>query len=334
MKLLIFSAKPYDREYFDIANKKFHFDIQYLEVPVNYKTAWLAKGYDAICAFVQDDVCHSTIDILAEMGVKYIAMRCAGTNNVCIEQAIEKNLKVVSVPKYSPYAVAEHTVALMLTLNRKIHRAYARVREGNLSLEGLLGFDMHKKTVGIIGTGKIGLAVGRILQGFGCKLLGYDDYPNKVFAEEIHMEYTDLSTLLTKADIITLHCPLTKSSKHLIDKKIIDQMKKGVMLINTSRGAVVDTEAVIEGLKSEKIGSLGLDVYEEETNLFYEDLSNRIIQDDIFARLLTLPNVVITSHQGFFTKEALIAITTTTLQNLKDLEENKFCENERLKNGT
>ena len=264
---------------------------------------------------------------LSEHGTRLVALRCAGFNNVDLFAAAELGITVVRVPSYSPEAVAEHTVALVLSLNRKVHRAYARVREGNFSLEGLLGFNLHDKTFGIIGTGKIGLALSKILKGFGCTVFAYDPYPDPE-CKSIGVIYTDPSKLFKESDIISLHCPLTPKTHHLIDSKALAKMKKGVMLINTSRGAVIDTKAVIGALKSGKIGYLGLDVYDEEGDLFFEDLSNEVIQDDVFARLLTFPNVLITGHQAFFTREALRAIAETTLSNITDFEKGEFCINQ------
>jgi len=262
---------------------------------------------------------------IAAGGTKLIALRCAGFNNIDLAVAKELGITVVRVPAYSPYAVAEHTVGLILTLNRKFHRAYARVREGNFSLDGLLGFDLHDRTVGIIGTGRIGAITAQILHGFGCQILAYDKYPNPD-CKAIAL-YVDLPELFNKSDIISLHCPLTPETHHLINAEAIAQMKQNVMLINTSRGALIDTEAVITGLKSGKVGYLGLDVYEQEADLFFEDLSNTVIQDDVFERLLTFPNVVITGHQAFFTEDALRNIAETTLTNISDFERGNTCLN-------
>jgi D-lactate dehydrogenase len=280
-----------------------------------------------VCIFVNDQLDAATLETLAQGGTRLVALRCAGFNNVDLKAAQTGQMRVVRVPAYSPHAVAEHTVALLLTLNRKVHRAYNRVREGNFALDGLLGFDLHGLTVGIIGTGKIGFEVARIMRGFGCPLVGYDPMPRPE-NEHIGLRHVGLDDLLAVADIISLHCPLTPQTQHLIDANAIDKMKTGVVLINTSRGALIDTAAVIEGLKSGKIGYLGLDVYEEEGDLFFEDLSNVVLQDDVFARLLTFPNVIITGHQAFFTRNALESIAQTTLANITDVEQHGHCVNQ------
>ncbi|GAB6189995.1 2-hydroxyacid dehydrogenase [Marinitoga arctica] len=323
MKIAFFSTKKYDMDFFNHANKKYNFDIKYFESKLNEKTAILAKGFDVVCVFVNDNVNKSVIKILKENGVKLLALRSAGFNNVDIEAAKKVGLKIVHVPKYSPYAVAEHTIALILSLNRKIHKAYFRVKENNFSLDGLLGFDLHGKNVGIIGTGKIGRITANILKGFGMNVLGYDKYPNKEFVGE----YVDLESLFKTSDIISLHCPLNKDTYHIINENTINLMKKGVMIINTSRGGLIDTKAVIKGLKTKKIGYLGLDVYEEEENLFFEDLSEKIIDDEIFLRLTTFPNVLITGHQGFFTSEALTNIAETTLENINNFKNGTLNQN-------
>ena len=315
MKVAVFSTKAYDRAFLEAANSQHGHDLVFFEPRLTRATAALAEGFTAVCVFVNDQLGADVIGRLAREGVQLIALRCAGFNNVDLVAAQRHGLTVVRVPGYSPYAVAEHTVALLLTLNRKIHRAHARVREGNFALEGLLGFDIHGLTVGIIGTGKIGIEVARIMRGFGCHLLAYDPFPNAE-AEAIGLTYVPLTDLLAEADIISLHAPLTPQTHHLIDATAVAQMKRGVTLINTSRGALVDTQAVIDGLKSGQIGYLGLDVYEEEADLFFEDLSNQVIQDDLFSRLLTFPNVVITGHQAFFTSNALQNIAETTLANI------------------
>ena len=327
MKVAFFNTKPYDRVSFESENTGQPLEISYFEPRLNASTALLAAGFDAVCVFVNDALDAEVIPILAKGGVRLIALRCAGYNNVDLEAAAANGLKVVRVPAYSPHAVAEHTVALILALNRKVHRAFNRVRENNFALDGLLGFDIHGLTAGIVGTGKIGLNVARILSGFGCKILAHDPYPNEQI-NALGGTYTDLPTLFAQSDIISLHCPLTRESRHLIDESALKLMRDSVMLINTSRGALVDTRAVIQGLKSGKIGYLGLDVYEEEGDLFFEDLSNQIIQDDVFARLTTFPNVMITGHQAFFTREALAAIARITLQNIRDIEASGRCVNE------
>lgn len=327
MKVAVFNTKPYDRQYLEKVNAQFNHELSFFEPHLNNQTTVLAKDFPAVCAFVNDRLDRPILERLAEGGTKLIALRCAGYNNVDLRAAEELNLTVVRVPAYSPYAVAEHTIALILTLNRKIHRAYYRVREGNFSLNGLLGFDLHGSTVGIIGTGKIGRITGQILYGMGCKILAYDPYPNNEFAQN-YARYVTSDKLLSQANIITLHCPLTEENYHLIDKRAIDLMKSGVMLINTSRGGLIDTKAVINGLKSKKIGYLALDVYEEEDNLFFKDLSDEVIEDDVFQRLLTFPNVIITGHQAFFTKNALENIAITTLSNISDIEQGKSCPNQ------
>lgn len=314
MKMAVFSTKPYDRLYLSKAAAADH-ELAFFDVRLCPDTAQLAAGADAVCAFVNDDLGAETIAQLADLGVRLIALRSAGFNHVDLDAATARGLHVGRVPAYSPHAVAEHTVALILTLNRHMHRAYNRVREGNFSLDGLLGFDLNGKTVGIVGTGQIGEVVARILHGFGCKLLAYDPAPNPACAD-LGVAYVPLDTLFEQSDIITLQCPLTPQTHHLIDAEAIAKMKHGVMLINTSRGAVVDTATVIAGLKTGQIGSVGLDVYEEEADLFFEDYSETIIDDDVFARLLTFPNVLITGHQAFFTDEALTAIAETTLANV------------------
>lgn len=317
MRVALFSTKPYEKEYFERINARFHHDIVFFEARLNLNTASLGSGFTAICPFVNDQLNKPILQKLAENGTQLLVLRSAGFNHVDLKAAEQYGITVARVPQYSPYAVAEHTVGLMLNLNRHIHRAYNRVREGNFSLDGLIGFDMHGKTVGIVGTGKIGALVAKILTGFGCRLLAYDLHTNPE-CHALGVNYVPLDTIYRESDIITLHCPLTPETRHLIDSKAISQMKSCVMLINTSRGAVMDTRAVIAGLKSEKIGYLGLDVYEEESDLFFEDLSNRVIQDDIFVRLMTFPNVLITGHQAFFTKEALQHIAETTLENVRD----------------
>jgi D-lactate dehydrogenase len=319
MHVTVFSTKPYDRRFLEAANATAGHRLSYLEARLSVETASLAKGADAVCAFVNDEVNGDVLAKLASVGVKLVVLRAAGFNNVDLEAARREGITVARVPAYSPYAVAEHTIALILTLNRNTHRAYNRVREGNFALEGLLGFDLFGKTAGIVGTGKIGEVVCRILTGFGCTVLAYDPQPNAA-CERMGVRYVTLDELLSLSDIITLHCPLTPATHHLIDAKALTRIKPGVMLINTSRGAVVDTKAVLRGLKDGTIGHLGLDVYEEEADLFFEDLSSRFIGDDVFARLLTFPNVLITGHQAFFTEEALTNIAETTIENITAFE--------------
>jgi D-lactate dehydrogenase len=319
MRVAVFSTKPYDRRFLDAANREGRHELAFLEPRLSVETAPLAAGAACVCIFVNDAADRETIGRLSTMGVKLIALRSAGFNHVDLVAAEAAGLTVARVPAYSPHAVAEHTVALILTLNRKIHRAYNRVREGNFSLDGLLGFDLRGKTVGIVGTGLIGEVVVRIMNGFGCRVLAHDPKPNPR-CMAMGLEYVDVDVLLAQSDIITLHCPLTPATHHLINDRALAHLKPGAMLINTSRGAVIDTQAVIRGLKDGVIGSLGLDVYEEEADLFFEDLSDRIIPDDVFARLLTFPNVLITGHQAFFTEEALTAIAETTIANITAFE--------------
>lgn len=327
MKVAVFSAKPYDEQFLQEANQEFGHELHFFENHLNEKTACLASGFPAICVFPNDDLNSKVLEKLANNGTKVIALRCAGYNNVDLAAAQDLGLHVVRVPAYSPYAVAEYTMGMILTLNRKYHKAYNRVREGNFTLQGLMGFDLHGKTVGIIGTGHIGTVMANILKGFGCRILAYDPCPSFTY-EEHGVHYVSLSELISHSDIITLHCPLTPNTYHLIDESALSQMKNGVMLINTSRGSVIKTKAILNGLKSGKIGALGLDVYEEESEIFFEDFSDIGIGDDTLARLLTFPNVLITSHQAFFTKEAMESIAHTTLSNISELEYSACCENE------
>ncbi len=319
MRVAVFSTKTYDRDFLLAANQAAGHDLAFLEPRLSAQTARLAAGARAVCAFVNDDLGAPVLAELADAGVRVVALRSAGFNHVDVAAARRLGLTVVRVPEYSPYAVAEHTVGLMLALNRKIHRAYNRVREHNFALSGLLGFDLHGRTVGIVGTGKIGQSVARILAGFGCRLLASDPDPNDE-ARAAGVEYVPLEKLLAESHVVTLHCPLTPDTHHLIDAGRIAQMREGVMLINTSRGALVDTQAVIAGLKKGRIGYLGLDVYEEETDLFFEDLSDHVLTDDEFSRLNTFPNVLVTGHQAFFTEEALGNIAATTVGHLTAIE--------------
>ena len=326
MKIAVFSTKSYDREFLDAANAERRHEFVYFAPRLSEETAPLAAGFPAVCAFVQDRLSRDVLATLAAGGTRLVALRCAGFNNVDLPAAAELGLAVVRVPAYSPYAVAEHAVALMLTLNRKTHRAFNRVREGNFALEGLLGFDFHGRTVGIVGTGQIGGVLARIMHGFGCALLGHDRRTNPD-CEELGMRYVPLPELLGQSDIVSLHCPLTPETRHLIDDAAVARMRPGAMLINTSRGAVLDTGAIIAGLKSGRLGAVGMDVYEEEENLFFEDYSNRVLQDDQLARLLTFPNVIVTGHQGFFTREALTGIARVTVANVTDVEQGRVCAN-------
>lgn len=315
MQVHVFSARPDDITFLTRANAAAGHALTFHDTRLSAATVPLAAGAEAVAVFVNDVLDAEVIAALAGHGVKLVALRCAGFNNVDLAACAAHGLTVARVPAYSPYAVAEHTVALILALNRKTHRAWARVREGNFELDGLLGFDMHGKTVGIVGTGQIGTVLAGIVSGFGCRVIAHDLYPNDA-CRALGVDYMPLPALLAASDIVTLQCPLTPKTHHLIDDAAIARMKPGAMLINTSRGAVIDTRAVIRGLKSGHVGALGIDVYEEEAQLFFEDLSNRIIPDDVFARLLTFPNVLVTGHQGFFTAEALGAIAETTLGNV------------------
>jgi len=319
MDCVVFSTKPYDRRFFERANEALGHRLIFHEARLDADTAPLAAGRGAVCAFVNDALHAEVVHALADGGTRLVALRCAGFNHVDLDAAAERSLRVARVPAYSPYAVAEHTTALVLALNRKVHRAYNRVREGNFSLEGLMGFDMHGRTVGIVGTGRIGARVAHVMAGMGCRILACD-LERSPEVEALGAEYVDFEVLCARADVITLHLPLTPETEHLVRAETIARMKEGVMLINTSRGALVDTRAVIEALKSRKLGAVGLDVYEEEAHVFFEDLSDRVIQDDVLARLLTFPNVIITSHQGFFTEDAVQNIAETTLRNLSDFE--------------
>ena len=327
INIAFFSSKNWVTQSFDEVNKKFLYDLTYLEPRLNAQTASLAQDQDAVCVFVNDQIDAEAIQQLKENDVKLIALRCAGFNNVDIESASKAGIKVVRVPAYSPYAVAEHTLGLILSLNRKFHKAYTRVRDGNFALEGMLGFDLHDKTIGIIGTGKIGQVFADIMLGLGCNILAYDKFPDDELKKK-GVKYVELPDLYEQSDIISLHCPLTHETYHIINEYSITAMKTGVMIINTSRGPLIDTPAVTEGLKKGKIGHLGLDVYEEEEDLFFEDYTERVIPDDMFARLLTFPNVLITSHQAFFTREAVHNIAETTLNNVKSFFEKGESQNE------
>jgi D-lactate dehydrogenase len=326
MKLAFYSTKPYDEHFFNEANQAFGHQIDYLESRLRRRTAELAKGADAVCVFVNDTLNSEVLTSLHNDGVHTVALRCAGFNKVDLDAAKALGFTLVRVPAYSPHAVAEHAVGLMMTLNRKYHRAYNRVREGNFSLVGLEGADMNGKTVGIIGTGKIGETLVPIMLGFGCKVVLYDVMPNPRL-QAMGLPYLSLDEVLAQSDILSLHCPLVDSTYHLINADTLAKTKPGVMIINTSRGGIVDTTALIDGLKSGQVGSVGLDVYEEEDSLFFRDLSNTIIQDDRFSRLLTFPNVMITGHQAFFTHNALTNIAHTTLNNLAQLERGEPCPN-------
>ncbi|HLV67016.1 MAG TPA: 2-hydroxyacid dehydrogenase [Polyangiaceae bacterium] len=320
MKMAMFDTHAYDRTAFEAANAAFGHAITFFDLRLTEDTAPLARGHDCVCCFVADRLNADALEALHRDGVRLVALRCAGYNNVDLVTAARLGLPVVRVPEYSPHAVAEHAVGLVLALNRKIHRAYARVREWNFSLDGLVGFDLYGKTVGIVGTGRIGLATARIFRGFGCRVLAFDLHPALDAARALELEYVELPTLFSESDVISLHVPLTPATYHMIDAAALASMKPGVFLINTGRGALIDSSALIQALKRGSIGAAGLDVYEEEEGIFFEDLSNRVLQDDVLARLLTFPNVVVTSHQAFLTREALGNIATTTLENVSAFE--------------
>lgn len=327
MKLAVFSTKPYDKDYFEMYRAGYEVDFTFYEAALDATTANLTEGFDAVCVFVNDIIDEKTIEIMAFHGIQLIALRCAGYNNVALDSAKNHSIKVVRVPAYSPDAVAEHAVALILTLNRKTHKAYNRVRESNFSLNNLIGFNLHGKTVGIIGTGKIGATFCKVIQGFGCKVVAHDTYESEDL-KTTGVTYKTLEEVFNDADIISLHCPLLPETKHLINKNTLEQMKDGVMIINTSRGALINTADAIAALSQRKIGYLGIDVYEQEENIFFKDLSESIIQDDMILRLMSFPNVLITSHQAFFTKEAMKEITITTLENLKEFIQGKELTNQ------
>ncbi|MBE6130882.1 MAG: 2-hydroxyacid dehydrogenase [Erysipelotrichaceae bacterium] len=320
-KIAFFDAKTYDIMTFNSVNKDY--EIHYFEDKLNINTVILAKGMDAACAFVNDDISKEVIDKLDEYGIHLVALRCAGFNNVDIEYAYKK-VHIVRVPAYSPYAVAEHAMALLLSLNRKIHKAYLRTREFNFNIQDLTGFDLFGKTVGVIGTGKIGVAFINICKGFGMNVLAYDPFPRN----DLDVSYVSVDELVKESDIISLHCPLTNETKHIINKDTISKMKQGAIIVNTSRGALVDSQALLQGLKDKKLFGACLDVYEEEANLFFEDNSSKIIQDDILSLLICLPNVIMTSHQGYLTKEALENIAETTLNNITLYFKDEYLENE------
>lgn len=315
MRVAVFSSKSYDRVYLDAANADGRHELVYLDGRLDHESARAAHGFPALCLFVNDCADAPVLEDLAAHGLKLVVLRCAGFNNVDLAAAQRLAIAVGRVPEYSPYAVAEHAMALIMALNRKIHRAYNRVREGNFALQGLLGMDLHGRPVGLVGTGKIGACLARILLGFGCKVLACDPQPDPELVAA-GVRYVDFDALLPQVDVLSLNCPLTPATYHLIDEVALARLRHGAMLVNTSRGAVIDTAAVIRALKSGQLGSLAMDVYEEEGDLFFRDLSGQVIADDTFSRLLTFPNVLITGHQGFFTHEALTAIAETTLGNL------------------
>lgn len=323
MKVAFFDAKPYDRPSFEEFGAKHNIKYKFFETKLNTDTVDLTKGYDGVCVFVNDCIDAEVIDKLCQNNIQFIALRCAGFNNVDIKHAFGK-IHIFRVPAYSPYAVAEHAMAMLLTSIRRIHKAYIRTKDFNFSLNGLTGFDLHGKTVGIIGTGKIGSVFADICNGFGMNVLAYDKYPNS----EVKAKYVSKEALFKQSDIISLHCPLTEETQYLIGKNSIDSLKKGVVIINTSRGGLIDTDALLEGIKSRKIGAACLDVYEEESDLFFEDNSGHIMEDDTLARLITMPNVIVTSHQAFLTEEALLSIAETTTENIVSFTQKGSCENE------
>ena len=327
MKVAFFDTKPYDKIAFDNFGAQKDIKFKYYETKLNEDTVGLARGYDCICAFVNDTINDVVIDRMVEMGIKILALRCAGFNNVDMKYAKGK-IHVLRVPAYSPYAVAEHTIALLLTSIRRIHKAYIRSKDFNFSLSGLTGFDLHGKTVGVIGTGRIGRVFIDICRGFGMKVLAYDKFPASGLDNGDTIRYVEMDELLSQSDIISLHCPLMEDTYHIIDDKAIEECKKGVVILNTSRGALIDAESLLNGIKSRKVGAACLDVYEEESDLFFEDNSGHILEDDTLARLISMPNVIVTSHQAFLTEEALENIAETTVNNIIDIVETGKCENE------
>lgn len=329
MRIAVFSSKKYERPFLEEANAAAGHELVYLDARLTEQTAGLAAGFACVAIFANDDASAPVLRALFAGGTRLLALRSAGFNHVDVPEALRLGMEVLRVPAYSPYSVAEHAVGLMLTLNRRFHRAYARVREQNFSLDGLMGFDMHGKTVGVVGTGRIGEVVVRILRGFGCRVLASDPVKNEG-CEALGAAYVEIGELLERSDIVTLQCPLTPGTRHLINAESLAKCKRGVMLVNTSRGAVVDARALIAGLKSGHVGSVGLDVYEEEADLFFKDLSDTIMQDDVFARLMTFPNVVVTAHQGFFTREAVGAIAGTTIANVTGFERGEVKEENRV----
>ena len=326
-RIIFFDIKDYDREFFEKYGKNYNYEMSFFKSRLSLENVHLTKGYDVVCAFTNDDIGKETIDAMAENGVRLLAMRCAGFNNVSLKD-IHNRFKVVRVPAYSPHAIAEYTVGLILAVNRKINKAYVRTREGNFSINGLMGVDLYGKTAGIIGTGKIGQILIKILKGFDMKVIAYDLFPNQKVAEELGFEYVSLNELYANSDIISLNCPLTKDTQYMINRRSMLKMKDGVILVNTGRGQLIDSADLVEALKDKKVGAVALDVYEEEEDYFFEDKSTQVIEDDILGRLLSFYNVLITSHQAYFTKEAVEAITVTTLNNIKDFIEGKPLVNE------
>jgi D-lactate dehydrogenase len=327
MKVAIFSSTRYERDYLDEANKVEQHQLHYFDVSLNMDSVGLAAGFGAVCIFVNDKADAQVLEALQKGGTQLLALRCTGFNNVDLEAAARLGIKVVRVVTYSPNSVAEHAVALLLAVNRKVHRAYNRTRDSNFSLDGLVGFDLCGKTVAVVGTGKIGCVFARIMQGFGCEVIGFDPYPSAEF-EALGLSYAKTGEIGEKADIISLHCPLTPETHHIINSKTLERAKRGAILINTSRGGLIDTEAAIEALKSGLLGGLGIDVYEQEADLFFRDLSSEIITDDVFQRLVSFPNVIVTGHQAYLTREALTTICETTLQSITAFEKNQALENE------
>ncbi len=327
MKIAFFDTKPYDKPSFDRFGAENGVTFKYFETKLNEDTVDLANGFDGVCVFVNDTVNEKVIDRLYEMGIKVIALRCAGYNNVDVKHAF-KRIHVLRVPAYSPYAVAEHAIAMLLTSIRRIHKAYIRTRDFNFSLAGMTGFDLHGKTVGVIGTGRIGRVFIDICRGFGMKILAYDKFPAEGLDNGDTVRYVELDELFAKSDIISLHCPLTEDTYHIIDRDALERCRRGVVLINTSRGALVDAEALLGGIKSRKVGAACLDVYEEESDFFFEDFSGHILEDDTLARLISMPNVIVTSHQAFLTEEALSNIAETTVKNIVEFFEHDRCPNE------
>ena len=327
MKIAVFSAKRYDREFLDAANAGAGHQLRYFDAPLDLESVALAAGHDAVCIFVNDTADAAVIEALASGGTRLVALRCTGFNNVDMQAAARFGLKVVRVVTYSPYSVAEHAVALLQAINRKIHRAYNRTRDSNFSLDGLMGFDLHGKTVAVVGTGKIGRVFARIMLGFGCEVIGHDKYPAPEF-EALGARYAEPGEIGARADIISLHCPLTPETHHIVNKVTLARTKRGALLINTSRGGLIDTEAAIEALKSGQLGGLAIDVYEQEADLFFRDLSSTVISDDIFQRLLSFPNVIVTGHQAFFTEEAISTICETTINSVTEFATGQPLSNE------
>lgn len=327
MKIAVFSARPYDREFMSAANAKAAHQLCFFDAALELETCALAAGHEAVCIFVNDTADAGVLEALAAGGTRLVALRCSGFNNIDLKAAARLGLKVVRVVAYSPYSVAEHAVALLLTVNRKIHRAYNRTRDSNFELDGLMGFDLHGKTVAVVGTGRIGRVFSKIMCGFGCEVLGHDKYPSAEF-EVLGARYADLAEICAKADIISLHCPLTPETHHIVNADMLSRLKRGALLINTSRGGLVETEAVVEALKSGQLGGLALDVYEQEADLFYRDWSSTVVSDDVFERLLSFPNVVVTGHQAFFTREAITTICQTTIDSLSEFAAGRTLSNE------